>query len=111
MIAAFNVLQMIDISKEVDVYETVFELRNIQPDIINNIVSQMNTSFFNCLLKRDLGHPNSLASLKLLNFEKQDLFKNLYSFVKHIMNQPRSILNTGLKTMMERQEEHSELAD
>ena len=68
----------------------------------------MNTFFFNCLLKRDLGHRNSLTSLKLLNFEKQDLFKNLYSFVKHIMNQPRSILNTGLKTMMESQEEHSE---
>ena len=41
MIAAFNIMQTIDISKEVDVYETVFELRNIQPEIINNIVSSI----------------------------------------------------------------------
>ena len=31
---------MIDISKEVDVFETVFELRNVQSEILNDIVSE-----------------------------------------------------------------------
>lgn len=103
---------MIDISKEVDVYETVYELRNIQPKLINNIVSHMNFKYFGYVhLVINVDQPNNVSSTKFFNFKNnQELFKNLYLFVKHIVNQPRSILNTGLKSMMERhfQNEYSE---
>ena len=87
LVAAFNIIQMMQISMEIDVYETVFELRNIQPEVIKNIVSCTKLISKNVLL--------------IIRVCLQDLYKKLYSFAKHYMNHSRSIMKTGRKTLME----------